>query len=117
MATRLEMRNPDPAGNPYLQFAIMLAAGLEGIDKKIMPPEPVEKDIYRLTKKEREKLGIDRLPESLGEALHFLKRSELVKKTLGDHIFKHFIHIKEAEWMDYKSKITQWEIEKLLPYL
>ncbi|MEM3238445.1 MAG: type I glutamate--ammonia ligase [Thermoplasmata archaeon] len=114
---RLELRNPDPAGNPYLQFAVMLGAGLKGIEEKIEPPAPVEKNIYKLTKKEREDLGIDMLPGSLGEALEFMERSTLIKETLGDHIFEHFLHVKRKEWEEYRSEVTEWEIRRLLPIL
>jgi glutamine synthetase len=117
MSTRLEVRNPDPAGNPYLQFAVMLASGLDGMDRKITPPEPVEKDIYKLSQDERHKLGIGTLPESLGEALHFLKDSKIVKETLGDHIFEHFLHIKRLEWDDYKAQVTSWERDRFLAHL
>lgn len=112
--TRAELRNPDPAGNPYLQFALMLAAGLDGIENDIMPPGPVEKDIYKMGKKQREEMGISSLPENLGEAIRAMADSELVKKTLGDHIFDHYLHIKEKEWDDYRTQVTDWEIDKYL---
>ncbi|MCD6369912.1 MAG: type I glutamate--ammonia ligase [Thermoplasmata archaeon] len=115
--TRVELRNPDPAGNPYLQFAVMLGAGLDGIERKIEPPEPIELNIYALTPEEKERLGIHSLPESLGEALYHMERSELVQKILGDHIFRHFIVVKRREWHEYRAQITHWEIEKLLPIL
>ncbi len=115
--TRFEVRSPDPAGNPYLQFAVLLKAGMDGIEKKIEPPGPVEKDIYAMSKDERAEFGIEPLPENLGEALREMKRSELVRDVLGDHIFKHFLHFKEMEWDDYKSRLTQWEVEKYLPIL
>ena len=117
MSTRFEMRNPDPAGNPYLQFSVMLASGLKGIEEKIIPPEPVEKDIYKLSPGERKKLGIEKLPESLGEALEVMSQSELMRETLGDHIFTHFLHIKTMEWEEYRAQVTQWEIDKFLPIL
>ncbi len=115
--TRLELRNPDPAGNPYLQFAVMLAAGLDGIDRKIEPPEPVEYNIFRMSTEEKEKYGIKSLPESLGEALHHLSRSEFMRKVLGEHVFNHFLHVKRKEWEDYRSQVTEWEIKNLLPIL
>ncbi|MEM4779808.1 MAG: glutamine synthetase, partial [Thermoplasmata archaeon] len=115
--TRLELRNPDPAGNPYLQFSVMLAAGLDGIKKKIMPPEPVEKDIYHLTEKERKELGIENLPGSLGEALEIFRNSELMKETLGEHIFNHFYIVKKKEVDIYRAEVTEWEIKNLLPIL
>ena len=117
MKTRIELRNPDPAGNPYLQFAVMLAAGLDGIDKRIEPPEPVEHNIYAMTPEERRKIGIKSLPESLGEALHHLSRSEFMKNILGEHVFNHFLYVKRREWEEYRAQVTQWEIEKLLPIL
>ena len=117
MGTRCELRNPDPAGNPYLQFAVMLAAGLMGIDKKIEPPEPIEKDIYALTPRERAQWKIESLPGNLGHALSFMERSELILETLGPHIFEHFLHIKWQEWREYETQITQWELDKFLPIL
>lgn len=117
MKTRVEIRNPDPAGNPYLQFAVMLASGLKGIEEKISPPEPVEKDIYRMTNEERKKIGIGSLPSNLGEALYYMEKSGLVKETIGEHLFKHYLYIKHKEWDEYRSRVTDWEIEKLLPIL
>ena len=105
--TRCELRNPDLSGNPYLQFAVMLAAGLKGIEDKLEPPEPVEKNIYSLSKTEREKHNIEHLPESLGHALSFMDDSTLVKETLGDHIFNNFLHVKHQEWDEYRTKITK----------
>ncbi len=117
MKTRLELRNPDPAGNPYLQFAVMLAAGLDGISKKIEPPEPVEQNIFAMSEEERTKRGIKSLPESLGEALHHFSRSEFMQEVLGAHLFEHFLHVKRKEWEEYRAQVTQWELEKLLPIL
>ncbi len=117
LKTRLEQRNPDPAGNPYLQFAVMLASGLDGIKNKIEPPEPVEKDIYHLSPKEREKLGIESLPGSLGDALEEFRKSALMRETLGDHIFNHFYIVKTKEVEAYRSEVTAWEIKNLLPVL
>ncbi|MDI6884527.1 MAG: glutamine synthetase, partial [Hadesarchaea archaeon] len=115
--TRIELRNPDPAGNPYLQFTAMLAAGLKGIEEKIEPPEPVERDIFHMSPEEREALGIDSLPESLGEALDCMKKSSLVREALGDHLFSHFLYIKRQEWDEYKTQVSDWEIQRLLPAL
>ncbi|MEW6070452.1 MAG: glutamine synthetase, partial [Candidatus Thermoplasmatota archaeon] len=115
--TRLELRNPDPAGNPYLQFAVMLASGVKGIKEKIYPPEPVEKDIFKMSEEERKRLGIDSLPSNLGHALSIMEESVLVRETLGEHLFKHFLHIKKGEWDDYRTRVTEWEIENLLPIL
>ena len=115
--TRFEVRSPDAAGNPYLQFAVLLMAGMDGIEKKIEPPEPIERDIYSMSKHERDESRIDPLPENLGEALREMRKSTLVKEVLGDHIFDHFIYFKEKEWEEYKSRLTDWEINRYLPIL
>jgi glutamine synthetase len=117
MKTRVEVRNPDPAGNPYLQYAVMLAAGLKGIEKKIEPPEPVEANIYKLTTSERKKLKIGSLPANLSEALDEMEQSELMKETLGGLVFTHYLYIKRKEWDEYRTRVTDWEIEKYLPVL
>lgn len=117
MKTRIELRNPDPAGNPYLQFAVMLAAGIDGIKNKIEPPEPVEQNIFRMSDEGRREMGIKSLPESLGEALHHFSNSSLMRDTLGEHLFNHFLHVKRKEWEEYRAQVTRWEIEKLLPIL
>ncbi|MEM0195483.1 MAG: glutamine synthetase family protein [Thermoplasmatales archaeon] len=114
---RLEFRAPDSSGNPYLQFAVILGAGLDGVDKKLECPDPVEQDIFKLTPKEREKMQIDQLPESLGEALHHLRNSTLMKDILGEHIYKNFLFIKQKEWDDFRSYVTDWEINNQLPIL
>ena len=116
-AVRAEFRSPDPACNPYLTFAVMLAAGLEGIEKNYKLPEPVEKNLYHLTDEERKALGIESLPDSLGHAISLTEKSELVKKTLGDHIFKRFIELKKKEWEDYRVQVTEYELKKYLPVL
>jgi len=114
---RCELRSPDLSGNPYLQFAVMLAAGLKGIEEKLIPPDPVEKNIYALTEKEKEKYNIHNLPESLGHALSLMEESNLVKDVLGDHIFENLLHVKQKEWSKYRTQVTPWEIEKYLPIL
>jgi glutamine synthetase len=115
--TRVELRNPDPVGNPYLQFTVMLAAGLKGIEDKIEPPEPVEKDIYRMSAEEREASGVGFLPENLGQALGYMRQSKLVREALGEHLFDHFLYIKGQEWNEYRSQVTDWEVQRLLPAL
>ena len=115
--TRIELRNPDPAGNPYLQFTVMLAAGLKGIEEKIEPPEPVEKDIFHMSAEEREALGIESLPENLGQALGNMRKSELIREALGEHLFKHYLYVKEKEWNDYRAHVSDWEHNVLLPAL
>jgi len=116
-ATRAEFRCPDPACNPYLTFAVMLNAGLEGIEKEYKLSEPIEKNLYRFSNEEREELRIGSLPGNLGEAISMCKQSELVKKTLGEHIFSRLIQLKKKEWEDYRIQLTKYEIEKLFPIL
>jgi glutamine synthetase len=114
---RMELRNPDPSGNPYLQFAVMLAAGLDGIKRDLYPPEPVERDIYHMSKEERKRLGIESLPESLGHAMEVFSQSKLMKETLGEHIFSHYLHIKGADWDDYRTWVSDWEHKRYLRVL
>jgi glutamine synthetase len=116
-ATRVEFRSPDPACNPYLAFAVMLAAGLEGIEKGYELPEPVEKDIYELSLEEKRTLGIESLPGNLIDAIEKVEQSELVRKALGDHIHENFIMSKKIEWNDYRSRVHPYELEKYLPIL
>jgi len=116
-ATRIELRSPDPACNPYLAFSVMLAAGLEGIEKNYELPEPVEKDIYHLSEDEKQELGIKSLPGSLIEAIEVAEKSEVVRKALGDHIFNNFIENKKIEWDNYRIKIHPYEIDRYLPIL
>lgn len=116
-ATRAEFRSPDPACNPYLTFAVLLAAGLEGIEKKYPLPDQMEKNLYHLSDKERAKLGIESLPGSLGEAIALTAKSGLVRKALGDHVFSRFVEIKQKEWEDYCIQVTEYELNKYLPVL
>ena len=115
--TRCELRSPDLSGNPYLQFAVMLAAGLKGIEEEIEPPAPVEKNIYALSAKDRERYDIKQLPESLGHALSLMEDSDLLKETLGEHIFDNFLHVKHRQWNEYRMQVTKWETDKYLPIL
>jgi glutamine synthetase len=117
ISTRAEMRSPDPACNPYLGFAVMLAAGLEGIEKGYKLPEPIEKDIFILSDEEKETQGIKVLPGSLIEAIQITEKSQLVKKTLGEHIFNKFIDNKKIEWDRYRTQVTDYELQKYLPIL
>lgn len=116
-AARVEYRSPDPACNPYLAFAVMLCAGLEGIRKHYKLPPPIEKDLYMMTLEERKELGISYLPESLGEAIAHTKKSELVRRALGDSVFSKLLENKKAIWEEYRSQVTQYEIEHDLPVL
>jgi len=114
-ATRCEFRACDPACNPYLTFAAMLHAGLEGIEKKYKVPAPMEKNLYHLTDAERKEKGIETLPDSLGYAIAIAENSALVKKILGEHIFPRFIEIKKKEWDDYRIQVSEYELDKYLP--
>jgi glutamine synthetase len=116
-ATRAEFRCPDPACNPYLAFAVMLGAGLKGIEEGYELPEPVEEDIFEMSDKERRERGIISLPGSLGEAIAETEKSELVRAVLGDHIFEKFIANKKIEWDDYRTHVSRFEIDRYLPVL
>jgi glutamine synthetase len=116
-ATRLEYRSPDPACNPYLAFSVLLAAGLEGIEKGLEPPAPVEENVYEMSVEERQKRGIGTLPASLLEAILLTEKSELVRKALGDHVFEAFIQNKKIEWDQYRTQVTEYELKKYLPIL
>lgn len=116
-ATRIELRSPDPACNPYLAFTCMLYAGLRGIEKAYKLPEPTETDVYHISREERRKLGIEELPGSLIEAIEVAEQSELLYEALGEHIFTQLITSKKKEWDEYRIRIHPYEIEKYLPVL
>ncbi len=116
-ATRVEFRCPDPACNPYLAFAVMLAAGLKGVEEGYEIPEPIEEDIFEMSLKAREKSGIISLPGNLNEAIAETEKSDLVREALGDHIFDKFIENKKIEWDRYSTHVSQFELEKYLPIL
>ncbi len=115
--TRVEVRHPDPSANPYLAMAVMLSAGLEGIEKEIDPGPPSSNNIYDMTDEERRKEGIESLPGSLEEALHLLSRDQLMRETLGEHVYKHFMRAKKIEWDEYRIQIHGWERDKYLSLL
>ncbi|MGN6378110.1 MAG: glutamine synthetase family protein [Gaiellales bacterium] len=116
-ATRAEIRCPDPACNPYLAFAGLLHAGLEGIERGYELPDPMETNLYELSKPERRALGIESLPESLGEAIDVAAESELVERALGPELRDRLIALKRAEWDEYRVQVTPWELERYLPTL
>jgi len=116
-ATRAEFRCPDPACNPYLAFAVMLAAGLQGIKNNYQLPDPVEEDIFKMDTQRRCQAGIESLPGSLDEAIVCTRDSKIVREALGDHIFEKFLDNKKIEWDRYRSQVTAWELEKYLPVL
>ncbi len=116
-ATRVELRCPDPACNPYLTFAVLLMAGLEGIEKGYELPEPMDRNLYHLAPDERRRLGIEQLPETLGEAIELTAESELVLRTLGEHMFNRLVEIKRQEWEEYRVQVTQWELDRYMAVL
>jgi glutamine synthetase len=116
-ATRCELRCPDPACNPYLAFAVMLAAGMKGIDEGYELPAPVEEDIFEMTPAQLKRHKIKALPASLGEAVELTAKSSLVKECLGDHVFEKFIENKRIEWDQFRIHVSQWELDRYLPVL
>lgn len=114
-ATRAELRCPDPSCNPYLAFAVMLASGLDGINKKMEPIEPMnDVNVYELSRKERRKMGIDELPGSLKEALLAMENDPLFKDVLGDKLFEAYTRGKWADWDEYRATVSEWEINRYL---
>lgn len=109
---RAELRNPDPAANPYLAFAVMLAAGLEGIEQEYELPPSVEPNIYKMNAEQREAIGLGALPNNLYEAITETQQSELVRRTLGKHVFERFVTNKLNEWYEYREQVTDWEVDK-----
>jgi glutamine synthetase len=112
--TRIELRMPDPSCNPYLALAVMLRSGLDGIDKKVDPGPPINKNIFTMSHRERRHLRIDELPGNLNEALDELEKDELVRDTLGEHTFEHFLAAKREEWLDYIKHVSPWEVDRYL---
>ena len=110
-STRAELRCPDPSTNPYLAFAVMLAAGLDGIEKRMMPPRAAEEDLYQLDEA-RSSLGV--LPGDLGEAIDELKMSEVIQNALGQHVYERYVEAKTLEWNEYRLYVTQWELNRYL---
>jgi glutamine synthetase len=113
-ATRAEIRCPDPACNPYLAFAVLLHAGLEGIEKGYELPDEMTTNLYRLSEAEREERGIVALPGSLGDAIEEFSKSELMQRALGDHIFPRYVELKRREWNEYRIQVSEWEKERYL---
>jgi len=114
MSTRIEVRSVDPAANPYLAMAVLLAAGLDGIRNNLTPPPPVDRNIYVMTKEERLEQGILDLPPTLGYALESLKSDEVIIRALGKHLFAHFVEAKEIEWEMYRTTVHQWERDQYM---
>ena len=116
-AGSIELRCPDPACNPYLAFAAMLQAGLEGIEQSYELPEPMERNLYHLGSGERRRLGVESLPESLGDAIELTADSELMLRTFGEHMLDRFVELKRREWHEYRVQVTNWEHDRYLPVL
>ncbi len=112
--TRIELRCPDPSANPYLTLAVCLAAGLDGIENQINPPGEVKENVFEMRLSKKEQLGIESLPADLGEALKELEKDEYLKEVLGAHISKKYVEAKRAEWMNYRTQVTAWEINEYL---
>jgi len=116
-ATRAEYRSPDPACNPYLAFSAMLRAGLEGIKNRYPLPDAIEEDVYEMSPEKRRELKIDSLPGSLYEAIECAEKSELIRDTLGDHVFEKLIENKKIEWDRFRTHVSKYEIDTYLPIL
>ena len=114
-STRVELRTIDPACNPYLAFAVVLAAGMKGIEQGMELPREAEDDVWSLTEQERTSLGIEPLPKSLNEAIEIAEKSELLAETLGEHVFDFFLRNKRAEWDEYRGQVSAFERDRMLP--
>jgi len=116
-STRVELRSPDPACNPYLAFSVMLASGLKGIQEKLSLCQPTEHDVYKMSVKEKESAVVDELPGSLIEAIQCAQKSSIVREALGDHVFSKFIENKKIEWENYRIRVSDYELKTYLPLL
>ena len=110
-STRVELRCPDPSANPYLAFAVMLAAGLDGIEKRMAPPTPAEEDLYHV---DGMRAGLDTLPSDLGQAMEELQKDEVIQNALGQHVFDRYLEAKTQEWTEYRLYVSQWELDRYL---
>jgi glutamine synthetase len=113
-SVRIELRCPDPSSNPYLAFAAMLAAGLDGVDRKLTPPDPVEENLYHFDAAKLESRKIKQLPGTLREALDELSRDEVIRDALGDHVLERFVEAKTEEWDEYRMQVSDWEVDRYL---
>ncbi len=116
-ATRIELRCPDPSANPYLAFAVMLAAGLDGVRRELAPPDPMEENLYHLTGEDLIERGVRTLPFTLGQALEELEQDEVVCGALGEHVLAHFREAKVSEWNNYRRHVSSWELDRYLESL
>ncbi len=115
MATRVELRLPDPSCNPYLAFAVMLGAGLDGIEREIPLPEPVEENLYAFETTRRRAFHVGTVPLNLNEALNELEQDGVVCEILGPHLLERFLEAKRIEWEQYRTQVTPWEVQRYLP--
>ncbi len=113
-STRCELRMPDPSANPYLALTVQLASGLDGVERKLTPPDPVNKNIFTMSHRERRRHRIDELPRDLHEALQTLEKDKLVRAALGEHIYDRLVEAKRQEWLEYSAQVSQWEIDRYL---
>jgi len=114
-SARIELRFPDPSANPYLAFAVMLKAGLDGIKRELELPPPVEENLYHFNEERRRERGIDMLPGSLFEALDALRQDTVIQDGLGEHVYERFVEAKQEEWDEYRMQVTPWELQRYLP--
>jgi glutamine synthetase len=114
LSTRVEVRSVDPSANPYLAMAVLLAAGLDGVKSNLIAPEPVDQNIYVMSKEQREENGIIDLPATLSQALELLKTDEVITNALGSHLFEHFVEAKEIEWDMFRTQVHAWEREQYI---
>jgi glutamine synthetase len=112
--TRCELRMPDPSANPYLALAVQLAAGLDGLERKLVPTDPVDKNIFEMSFRERRRYRIDELPRDLHEALECLEKSPVIRDALGEHIYERFLEAKYGEWQEYIGQVSEWERKRYL---
>ena len=113
-STRIEFRSPDPASNPYLVMALCLAAGLDGIERELMPPEPIGKNMYHMTDEQLASINVETLPRTLGEACKALEEDTFIQEVLGPHVSQKFLEAKKKEWNDYCKMVSQWELDEYL---
>jgi glutamine synthetase len=111
---RVELRSPDPSANPYLAFAVCLAAGLDGIENKIQPPAAVKENLYALSDAERDEKGIEQLPTNINQAIREFENDPLIREVIGEHIASRYIRAKRKEWESYCSEVTDWELNEYL---
>jgi glutamine synthetase len=112
--TRAEVRCPDPSSNTYLAFAVMIAAGLDGVEKGLQLSDPVEESLFEMDAATIASKGILELPGTLGEAITELENDPVISEALGDHVFSHYVEAKRAEWDEYRTQVSDWEVERYL---